>query len=121
MEQEPLFVEDWQTAVRAVAMKVGTERLAEAIWPNKNGNARNWLSDCLNPDRPAKLDPDELLHIARIGREHGVHTLMFYMTQHCGYSQPTPITAEDERAAAQIAVIEAAKVLRRAVEVLERK
>lgn len=113
MDQEPLFIEDWREAVRHTAARVGgAKELGHALWPNKSPDeAARWLADCLNPDRPAKLDPDELLRIIRIGREHGSHILMSHIAESCGYTRPSPVEPEDQRDALYRQFVESTKNL----------
>lgn len=99
MDQEPLFIEDWREAVRHTAARVGgAKELGHQLWPNKSPDeAARWLADCLNPDRPAKMDPDEFLRVIRIGREHGCHLLVTHIADFCGYTVPSPVEPEDQR------------------------
>lgn len=120
--QEELFIEDIWTAVRAIVDRAGgLKGVGSKLWPAKTPVAAGqWLSDCLNPDRPAKLDPDELVALLKIGREHEVHTLIHYLADEAGYSRPTPISPEDERAQLERQYIEATKALGRIVSRMER-
>lgn len=120
--QEELFIEDIWTAIRAIVDRAGGPKaVGSRLWPSKNpAAAGQWLSDCLNQDRPAKLDPDELVTLLKIGREFEVHTLAHYLADESGYTRPTPISPEDERAKLERQYIEATKVLGRIVSRMER-
>ena len=103
----PLWIDSWQDGVRAIAQRIGTKELCYRVWGESK--SANWLSDCLNPDRAAKLDPDELIAILKIGREIGVHVLMHHICQQANYSEPQPKNPEDERAELQREFINAIK------------
>ncbi|MEM6817229.1 MAG: hypothetical protein AAF578_00425 [Pseudomonadota bacterium] len=50
----------------------GFEAVGVEIFPAKSRKAAgNWLSDCLNDERPAKLSLDEVVQLLRIGRNNG--------------------------------------------------
>jgi hypothetical protein len=94
--QLSLVHESLADAVAEVAQACGgKKRLAEALWPTNNG-AHSHLLDCLNPDRPHKLGPDELISIARIGRERGVDSVARYLNAEMGYEMPKPVDAAVE-------------------------
>jgi len=88
----------------------GYKQVAQKIRPEKSvDEAGRWLADCVNPDRPTRLDPDQLLLLARLGREKGCHILTAYFVREAGYADPVPVEPEDERAALQRQFIEAQK------------
>lgn len=119
--QAPLLVETWATAVDAIAMPLGGRKaLALELWPAKGEAAERWLDDCLNPDRAAKLSLDELMHILRIGHDHGVHTLIAFITDGAGYTRPSPVAPADRRAELQQTVVRATTVLDAAVRELKK-
>ena len=66
-----------------------------------------WLQKALDPTRAEKLGINDILWILKRGREHGIHTAMFYLTNDCNYTQPTPIEPEDQRAILQRDFIDA--------------
>lgn len=112
----PLWIDDWQEGVRAIAQRIGTKELCYRIWGASK--SERWLSDCLNPDRAAKLDPDELITILQIGREIGVHVLMHHLCRQANYADPQPKNPEDERAELQREFINAIKTAERLGKVL---
>jgi hypothetical protein len=119
--QEALFIESFESAVYAVASRVGgMKSLALSIWPAKGESAERWLSDCLNPDRSAKLSPEEVFQIIRVGRECGVHTVMYFIAEITHYTRPQPTEPEDERAALQRAYIESVRAQRQIADRLEK-
>lgn len=113
MNQPPLFVESLADALREVVRACGGSKPVGArLWPEKAPDAAaRLLQDCLNDARPEKLSPDQVLLLARMGRERGCHAVMAFMAAECGYAPPQPIEPEDERAALQREYIEATKVL----------
>lgn len=47
----------------------GLKEVGPQIWPTKPPDvAARQLSDCLNPERPARLRPDQVLFILRLAR-----------------------------------------------------
>lgn len=98
--QDELFHEDWRDALRHVVKALGgCEAVGVDLWPTKTRKAAgNWLSDCLNGDRPAKLDLEEIEAILKMGRERGVHTGMYILADRTGYDNPHPKTPTSERA-----------------------
>ncbi len=84
---ESIKFESYQDAVREVARVCGgTKPLATLLWSTKTPQqAHSHLLDCLNTDRPHKLSPDELITIARLGRERGCDALMEFIAGETGY------------------------------------
>lgn len=87
-------------AIEAVVIELGgSKAVAPLLWPSKTvEEARRLLCDCLNDDRPAKLDFAQVLHILRLGRERGIHTGMDYICATLGYAAPQPVEPRDELA-----------------------
>lgn len=102
-------------ALEAVVTAMGGSKVvAPLLWPEKGvDEARRLLCDCLNDDRPAKLDFAQVLFILKMARRRGIHTGIEYISGHLGYSVPTPIDPEDERAALQREFIEHVKRMER--------
>jgi len=94
--QDELFHEDWRDALRhAVSALGGFEAVGIEIWPAKSrAAAGRWLSDCLNPERPAKLDLEEIEAILRMGREHSVHAGLHILCDRIDYERPRPCAAK---------------------------
>lgn len=99
MQQEPLFYEDINDAIRATLQAAGgLKKVSADLWPTLTADAASSrLRDCLNHDRREKLSPEELLAIAKAGREAGCHTLMAFLCGECGYSAPIPVEPEDQK------------------------
>jgi len=70
----------YDALVMAVQASGGAKRVAAKIWPTLDpSTAQARLRGCLNVDRPEKLDPGELLTLAKIAREHGDNSLMEFL------------------------------------------
>jgi hypothetical protein len=88
--QAQLFHEDFRDALRhAIKALGGFEAVAVEIWPAKTRKAAGiWLSDCMNPERPAKFDLEEIGQLVRLARERGIHAPMHTFCDETGYSRP---------------------------------
>ncbi len=97
--QLDLMHESYQDAVKEVAVVCGgTKALAAYLWPSKSAaSAQTHLLDCLNPDRPHKLAPEELMLIARVGRERGCDAVARFFCAEAGYQPPMALNPEKER------------------------
>lgn len=101
MTQQPLFVEDIYDALRhAIGALGGAKIVGHQLWPHMNpAKAGEKLNDCLNRDRPQKLDPEEIQMISRLAGQAGCHTVAHFQATDAGYSAPdwrTPEDIEDE-------------------------
>ena len=103
MEQQALFHESFADALTDCVRALGGNKIVgKAMRPEKSiDDARKWLLDALNPDRPEKLSPDQVLWILREARKVGCHAAITYIARECGYADPQPLEPEDERAALQ--------------------
>jgi hypothetical protein len=100
--QLPLIVETLNDAVRDTARLIGFKQIARELWPTKDVEAAaRYLNDCLNPDREQKLSGEEILLIARRGREAGCHLIAAWFNQEIGYAAPVPVDPADEKAELQ--------------------
>ena len=108
-----LFHETVIDALRDVVQGLGGAKAVGAkMRPDKSADvAARWISDCLNPDRAERFDPDQVLWLLRQGRAHGCHAAMNYLAREAGYADPTPVEPEDERARLQREFIEATKII----------
>lgn len=95
--QNPLFHEDWRDALRHLVKSLGGNEVVGAeLFPNKTRKAAgNWLSDCLNPERPAKLDLEDIEGLLKLGREAGIHIGIHFLCDVTSYTKPTTIEPED--------------------------
>ena len=88
-----------EAVVRALG---GSKVVAPRLWPDKTViAAQTLLCDCLNDDRPAKLDFGQVLYILRMAKERGIHDGMEYVCTELGYAAPQPIEPRDELAELQ--------------------
>lgn len=113
MEQQALFHESLSDALQDCIRALGGAKVVgRAMRPEKSiDDARKWLLDALNPDRPEKLAPDQVLWILREARKVGCHAAITYIARECGYADPQPIEPEDERAALQRQFVEQSKAM----------
>lgn len=120
--EEALFYEKWQDAVRdLVRCAGGSKAVAGKLWPHKPvDEAQRLLADCLNDDRPARLDPDRLFMLMRLGREVGFHGLMRHIASDAGYTEPAPRDPRDEMADLQRQFITAVKQSQHIADRIER-
>lgn len=111
--QPRLFIDSLNEAVRQTALRLGPKEVAAKLWPAKALKdpiaAMRYLDDCLNPDRPHKLDGDEILVIAKMGRAQGIHLIAAHISEVLDYAPPQPVEPEDKKAALQREFIEAAR------------
>ena len=91
MNQEELFHEDFRAALEhAVRALGGYQAVGAALWPAKTLKAAdNWLRDCLDPERPAKFEIDEIVEILRMARLEGIHCAMHQLSDDAGYERPS--------------------------------
>jgi len=100
MEQLALYHEDINDALRsAIKACGGTKHVAKTLWPEKTiADAQSYLNDCINPTRPAKLSPEQLIFLLKWARDEGFHGAMHYLCAESGYAAAQPIEPEDELA-----------------------
>jgi hypothetical protein len=121
-QQIPLFVEDYNEAIRATVQALGGfKRIGADLKPDMAVDAAGrWLADCCNPDKREKLAPSELAFIRKRARAEGVHILAAYEMRDAGYAEPQPIEPEDERAALMREFVMASKGFQALVARMER-
>ena len=88
--QDELFHEDWRDSLAHLVKAMGGfEAVGADLYPNKTRKAAgNWLSDCLNAERAAKLDLDDIEALLRMGRDRGIHCAMFKLADCTNYERP---------------------------------
>lgn len=98
MEQQDLIHEDWRDSLRHLVKALGGyDAVGVEVWPGKTRKAAGaWLSDCLNPERAAKLDLEELQKLLLLGRARGVHLGITFLCDELGYTRPSPVEPADQ-------------------------
>lgn len=105
MNPQELFHDDFRDALRhAVKALGGYDSVGSDLWPSKTRKAAGaWLSDCLNPERAAKLDLEEISQILRMARDKGIHCAFYQLCDESLYAHPpivapkTPLEEKAER------------------------
>jgi hypothetical protein len=106
-----------KTAVQALG---GAKEVGKALWPDKSAdNAGRFLLDCLNTERPAKLDYSQLIWIFRAARDKGEHAPFLWFANEVGY-EAKPITKAEEVDRLTTVVEQASTTLASALKSLER-
>lgn len=113
MAADRLFYDSFEDAVKHVVMLLGGPKEAgRLLWPTKTPDAaRTRILDCMNPKEPDKLDPGEIITLARAGKDHGCHAIIEWLNTEAGYAKPTPITPQDEAAELERQAIESIRSL----------
>lgn len=84
----------------AVQAAGGSKKVAGKLWPTLDStSATARLRGCLNPDHAQKLCPEELLMIARLGKESGDNSLMEFLARDLGYEIAPLSPAETKKRA----------------------
>lgn len=111
--QIPLFFDSYEDAIRNTVTAIGgMKKVGSMLWPALPvDDAGRKLAHCLNPDKREKLDPGELALIRKAARQAGIHTLAAYEMRQAGYTDPVPVSPEDEAAQLQREFITAVKAL----------
>ena len=83
--------------IEAVKVLGGSKVVGCLLWPEKTPEqAQRALLDCLNPDRPAHLTPEQMMLVMRQCRNRGCHVVMAHLAASLGYAEPAPIDPKDE-------------------------
>jgi hypothetical protein len=119
-ENLPLFYDDIWAALRGLVSYCGGSKVVgPSIWPAKKEKAAAWLDDCLNPDRAAKLDPQEFIALLTLARERNFHGVMQYIGDETGY-EVSPKCPKDELQAALESFDRKADDLMRTISAIQR-
>ena len=90
----------------------GSKAVGPLLWPEKTPEAaQRQLLDCLNPDRPAHLTPEQCVYLLKLAKAKGHHGCLGFILADLGYSPTTPIEPKDEAADLMRQVIEGQEVL----------
>jgi len=77
----------------------GSKVVGPMLWPEKMADAaQRLLLDCLNPDRPAHLTPEQMALLMRKARQAGYHAAAEWLMHDLGYAAPVPVEPRDEAA-----------------------
>lgn len=121
-EQPPLFVETIYDALRSIVAHIGGPKAAgHALRPDMPlEDARVWILNCCNPERPEKFDATQIIMLFRLAREAGWHVAKHYFDAETGYvpSEPADPKVEQEKLVATIE--HATQELHRAVDALDK-
>lgn len=92
--------DDIYEAAKAVVRALGAAAaVGKRLWPSlpvKTAEGR--LLDALNRNRSQKLDPEELLQLAKWGRECGCHALNDFFNHDTGYERSKPVVMAEQLA-----------------------
>jgi hypothetical protein len=96
--QNVLFLDSIFDALRAIVQHAGGPKVVgPKLYPAKSiDDARVALLNALNPDRPEKLDPEQVVMLLRIGREAEFHEAKHWLDAETGYTQSEPVDADDQ-------------------------
>lgn len=110
-----------QALVECVKAAGGSAIVGPKLWPEKTREAaQRTLLDHLNPERPAKLSPEQVLLILRLSREKGFHGGVDFILDNLGYSRTTPVEPRDEAADLMRRYVESIDEQKRTVDRMER-
>lgn len=80
----------------------GSKQVGPLLWPEKMADAaQRALLDCLNPERPNHLTPEQMALLLRRARQTGYHDAASWLMADLGYSEPIPMVPKDEQAELQ--------------------
>ena len=116
MDQQELFHADVYAALQATCHVIGgggknwAKVTGSMLWPAKSpDDAGKYLANCLDRDRNEKLDPEQVLWVAREGKRKGCHYLMAFICDDAEYQRTNPIEPEDAIAELKRLFIESVK------------
>lgn len=110
-----------EVLVDCVKAAGGSAIVGPKLWPEKlKEAAQRALLDHLNPDRPAKLAPDQVLFILRLARERGHHNGIDYILSDLGYAPTKPIEPRDEASDLMRRYIESVEEQKRTADRMEK-
>lgn len=90
----------------------GSKQVGAMLWPEKAPDAaQRALLDCLNPDRPARLSPEQMVLLMRKARQAGFHAAAEWLMGDLGYARPVPLEPAEEMAALQRDFLQATQAL----------
>jgi hypothetical protein len=88
-----------QALIDCVKAAGGSANVGRKLFPEKSPEgAQRSLLDCLNPERPAKLSPEQVMLVLRLAREKGHHGGINFILADLGYLPTSPKDPSDELA-----------------------
>lgn len=101
-QQTALFHEDIWDALRTDIMSCGGMKVVGlTLFPEKGAKAGDYLSTCLNPARPEKLDVEQIMVIKRMAKQHASFATHRFEESDLGMTAAQPIEPDDEKARLQ--------------------
>lgn len=102
--QEQLWHDTLEDALKDVLIGIygrgWAQKAAADMYPTEEPLKKgDWLEKALNRERREKLSSDDVIWILRKGREHGIHTGMYFIADDCCYSRPEIISREQRKEA----------------------
>ena len=119
----PIFA-DWNDALDGVVHALGGyKKVGCMLRPElreKPVAGAQWLRDCLNPDKPERLNPDQVVLLLRLAKVEDYHAAKHWLDAEIGYEQGRPLNPQDEAASLQQRGADLVRELRGITERLER-
>lgn len=86
-----------------VAVLGGAKDVGPRMYPQKSpSTAQTRVLDCVNPDRDRhQFSDEEFVTLLKWAREKGYHAAFYWICDELGYSHPSPIEPDDQRAELQ--------------------
>ena len=90
MKQDPLFYEDFRGAVKHLIEALGgPKNVGPILRPTKTlKQQRDWINDCLHPDRDTKFDLEDISTLLAEGRKRGIHCAINQLCDEAEYRHP---------------------------------
>lgn len=115
---------DWNDALTGVVHALGGHKKVGVMlrpeWADKPLSAAQWLRDCLNPEKPERMNPDQVFLLLRLAREKDYHAAKHWMDSELGYEQGRPMSPTDQASQLHARAIDLVRELRSITEHLER-
>jgi len=106
--------------IECVKAAGGSKAVGHRLWPEKTVDAaQRHLLACLNDGKAERLTPDQVLLVARMGRDVGCHAYANYCARALSYAEPQPIKPVDEADALRRQVLDMGAHLQAALTRLE--
>lgn len=116
MNTDKLFYESMLDAVGVVVLALGgPQEVGKRLWPTLKSSTQR-VRDCLNPNRDEKFSLEELVQLARWGRDAGCHAIASYFNAEAGYAPPVAVAPAEEKAELERMAIESVKQFKHLVD-----